>query len=156
MDNSTDKQYLINMYERLGISREVYECGERAMEDLKDRFDRIDRIAECNQMKVLAAMQENRVGESDLLPTTGYGYNDEGRDKLERVYAATFHTEDALVRPQLISGTHALTVALFGILRPGDVMLSVANHQDFLFICDMISIDCVSNYFIFIAAAFIH
>ena len=127
MDNSTDKQYLINMYERLGISREVYECGERAMEDLKDRFDRIDRIAECNQMKVLAAMQENRVGESDLLPTTGYGYNDEGRDKLERVYAATFHTEDAIVRPQLISGTHALTVALFGILRPGDVMLSVAG-----------------------------
>jgi len=115
------------MYGKLGISREIMESGERVSDALKDRFEQIDRIAEYNQMKVLAALQECHVGESDLLATTGYGYNDEGRDKLERVYSRTFHTEDAIVRPQLISGTHALTVALFGVLRPGDVMLSVAG-----------------------------
>lgn len=127
MDKFLNDQDLVAMYERLGISRETYESGLRTLDALKERFERIDRIAEYNQMKVLAAMQECHVGESDLLATTGYGYNDEGRDKLERVYAGTFHTEDAIVRPQLISGTHALTVALFGVLRPGDVLLSVAG-----------------------------
>ena len=102
LDKFLNDQDLVAMYERLGISRETYESGLRALDALKERFERIDRIAEYNQMKVLAAMQECHVGESDLLATTGYGYNDEGRDKLERVYAGTFHTEDAVVRPQLI------------------------------------------------------
>lgn len=112
------------MYCELGISKEVYEFGEEILEGLKERFERIDKIAEYNQMKVLKAMQKNRVSEAHFAATTGYGYNDIGRDTLEQVYADIFHTEDALVRPQITCGTHALALALMSNLRPGDELLS--------------------------------
>lgn len=113
-----------DMYEKLGISKEVYEYGENIIEKLKDRFDAIDKVAEYNQMKVIAAMQKNKVSEMHLGTSTGYGYNDDGRDTLEQVYADIFHTEAALVRPQIMCGTHALNVALAANLRPGDELLS--------------------------------
>ena len=113
-----------DMYESLGISREVYEYGEVIIDSLRERFDGIDATAEYNQLKVLKGMQENQVSEACLLGTTGYGYNDLGRDTLEKVYASVFHTEDALVRPQITCGTHALALALMSNLRPGDELLS--------------------------------
>lgn len=112
------------MYRELGISPEVLKFGTEIEASLKERFEQIDATAEFNQMKVLHAMQEARVSDIHFAATTGYGYNDIGRDTLEEVYAKTFHTEAALVRPQLISGTHALHVALSGNLRPGDELLS--------------------------------
>ena len=114
----------MEMYQQLGISREVYELGEQICTGLKERFEKIDEIAEYNQLKVVGAMQKNKVGEACLLGTTGYGYNDLGRDTLEAVYASVFHTEDALVRPQITCGTHALALALMSNLRPGDELLS--------------------------------
>ena len=114
-----------NMYcEHLGISEDVYNYGQNVIKELKERFDRIDEIAEYNQLKVLSAMQKNKVAEMHLYGTSGYGYNDEGRDTLERIYADIFKTEDALVRPQIICGTHALNVAISSNLRPGDELLS--------------------------------
>ena len=113
-----------NMFQSLGISKEVYEYGETILKDLKTRFEEIDERAEYNQLKVLKAMQDNQVNEACLLGTTGYGYNDIGRDTLEAVYASVFHTEDALVRPQITCGTHALALALMSNLRPGDELLS--------------------------------
>ena len=112
------------MYQKLGISSEVLAFGNKIEAQLKERFDHIDKTAEYNQLKVLHAMQENKVSEACLYTSTGYGYNDVGRDTLEAVYASTFHTEAALVRPLLACGTHALAVALMGNLRPGDEMLS--------------------------------
>lgn len=112
------------IYADMGIEQEVYDFGERVCASLKDRFAAIDETAEYNQLKVLNAMQKNRVGEACLLGTTGYGYNDIGRDTLEKVYADVFHTEDALVRPQITCGTHALALALHSNLRPGDELLS--------------------------------
>ena len=113
-----------NMYEALGISREVYEFGEKIIKELEPRFKAIDETAEYNQLKVLKAMQDNKVSEACLLGTTGYGYNDIGREKLEAVYASVFHAEDALVRPQITCGTHALALALMSNLRPGDMLFS--------------------------------
>ena len=115
---------LENMYRELGISQKVLEFGLKIEEELKERFAAIDETAEYNQMKVIGAMQKARVSDIHFAATTGYGYNDLGRDVLEDVYAKTFHGEAALVRPQLISGTHALHVALSGNLRPGDELLS--------------------------------
>jgi cystathionine beta-lyase family protein involved in aluminum resistance len=115
---------LQEMYQDLGISPEVYEFGAKIEESLKERFAAIDDTAEYNQLKVLKAMQEARVSDVHFAATTGYGYNDLGRDTVEEVYAKAFHAEAALVRPQLISGTHALHVALSGNLRPGDELLS--------------------------------
>ncbi|MBE6943090.1 MAG: hypothetical protein E7453_02340 [Ruminococcaceae bacterium] len=112
------------MYRDLGVSQEVYEYGEKALEKLKTRFAAIDQVAEYNQSKVIAAMQKNRVSAACFAGTTGYGYDDMGRDNLERVYADVFHTEAALVRPQITCGTHALTVALSANLLPGDELLS--------------------------------
>ncbi|MEY8352168.1 methionine gamma-lyase family protein [Lachnospiraceae bacterium 54-53] len=112
------------MYENMGISRKVLDLGKKTEGSLKDRFTEIDGTAEYNQMKVIKAMQDNRVSDIHFAATTGYGYNDLGRDTLEAVYAGTFHTESALVRPSLISGTHALAIALSGNLRPGDELLS--------------------------------
>lgn len=112
------------IYKELGISQEVYQFGERILETLKERFQKIDETAEYNQMKVLKAMQKNRVSDVHFAATTGYGYNDIGRDTLEQVYADIFHTEAALVRPQLTCGTHALAVALSANLLPGDELLS--------------------------------
>lgn len=112
------------MYASLGISAETYEYGNQILEKLNSRFREIDEIAEYNQLKVVKAMQECQVSEACLLGTTGYGYNDLGRDTLEAVYARVFHTEDALVRPQITCGTHALALALMSNLRPGDELLS--------------------------------
>lgn len=108
----------------MGISEEVYRFGETALAGLKERFEQIDETAEYNQLKVLRAMQENKVSEACLYGTTGYGYNDLGRETLEKVYASLFHAEDALVRPQITCGTHALALALMSNLRPGDELLS--------------------------------
>ena len=115
---------LQEMYARMGIGKQVYEYGETVLDKLADRFRKIDETAEYNQMKVVKAMQDCRVSEACLLGTTGYGYNDLGRDTLEAVYAGIFHTEDALVRPQITCGTHALALALMSNLRPGDELLS--------------------------------
>lgn len=112
------------MYNELGIAKETLSFGETILSQLKERFDGIDAVAEYNQLKVIKAMQEARVSEACLLGTTGYGYNDLGRDTLETVYANIFHTEDALVRPQITCGTHALALALMSNLRPGDELLS--------------------------------
>ena len=112
------------MYSTLGISKEVFAFGTKIEEELKERFAKIDEIAEYNQLKVLKGMQDNKVSDIHFAATTGYGYNDLGRDTLEDVYASVFHAESALVRPQLISGTHALHIALSGNLRPGDELLS--------------------------------
>ncbi len=118
---------LEGIYADLGISEKLYKFGAAVEEELKSRFEAIDEIAEYNQMKVLKAFQDARIGEAHFASTSGYGYNDEGRDKVEEVYANAFHAQSALVRPQLMSGTHALTVALFGNLRPGDELLSPAG-----------------------------
>ena len=112
------------MYRELGIGDEVLGFGAEIEEGLRERFAGIDAVAEYNQMKVIRGMQVNRVSDIHFAATTGYGYNDLGRDTLEDVYASVFHGESALVRPQLISGTHALHVALSGNLRPGDERLS--------------------------------
>lgn len=115
---------LTTMYESLGVSRAVYEYGERILEELKPRFAEIDRTAEYNQTKVLAAMQKNKLSAGCFAATTGYGYDDMGREVLEKVYADCFGTEAALVRPQITCGTHALAVALGANLLPGDELLS--------------------------------
>lgn len=112
------------LYRELGISKEVYEYGRRIEEELADRFLQFERTAEYNQLKVIRAMQENRVSEGCFQYASGYGYNDQGRDTLEAVYASAFHTEAALVRPQITCGTHALALALSANLRPGDELLS--------------------------------
>ncbi len=115
---------MTTMYKELGISEKVLQFGEEIEKKLKNRFAEIDRIAEYNQLKVLRAMQECKVSESCFHYASGYGYNDQGRDVLEEVYAKTFHTEAALVRPQITCGTHALALALSANLRPGDELLS--------------------------------
>ena len=116
--------FLEEQYRNLGISREVYEFGEKIEASLKERFDEIDARAEFNQMKVIKAMQDNRVSAECFNISSGYGYNDLGRDTLEKVYASCFKGEDALVRPQITCGTHALALALMSNLRPGDELLS--------------------------------
>ena len=115
------------LYQQLGISSQVYDFCHEIEESLKERFEQFDKTAEYNQMKVLLAMQKNRVSEECFGSSSGYGYNDYGRDTLEKVYADTFHTEACLVRPQIACGTHALAIALFGNLRPGDEMLAPAG-----------------------------
>ncbi len=115
------------MYESLGVSRPVLDFTGEILKGLEERFRRIDETAEYNQLKVIKAMQEARVSAECFQTTSGYGYNDLGRDTLEQVYALTFHTEAALVRPQITCGTHALAVALSGNLRPGDELLSISG-----------------------------
>lgn len=112
------------MFQELGISKKVLEFSEKILEDLSERFKEIDEVAECNQMKVVKAMQDNRVSAACFAGTTGYGHDDLGRDTLEKVYASVFHTEAAIVRGQITCGTHALAVALSANLLPGDEMLS--------------------------------
>lgn len=116
-----------DIYNTLGISPAVYEYGEKILDGLRERFEKIDETAEYNQLKVINAMQKARVSAECFNTSTGYGYNDIGRDTLEQVYAETFHTEDALVRPQITCGTHALSLALSANLRPGDEMLSISG-----------------------------
>ena len=115
---------LLELYNGMGISNAVYNYGQDALKKLEERFAEIDKIAEYNQAKVISAMQKNRVSATCFAATTGYGYDDMGRDTLEKVYADVFHTEAALVRPQITCGTHALTVALSANLLPGDELLS--------------------------------
>ena len=117
-------EQLLNLYAQMGISPAVYAYGEKTLEKIADRFAQIDKVAEYNQAKVLSAMQKNRVSAACFAATTGYGYDDMGRDNLEKVYADVFHTEAALVRPQITCGTHALTIALSANLLPGDELLS--------------------------------
>ena len=116
-----------NVFAQTGVSDAVYSFGEEVLAALRPRFDEIDRVAEYNQAKVIAAMQKNRVNVACFAGTTGYGYNDVGRDTLERVYADCFHTEAALVRPQITCGTHALAIALSANLLPGDEMLAISG-----------------------------
>ena len=121
------EEQITHMYRDMGISESVYRFGAQIERQLKDRFDEIDRIAEYNQMKVIRAMQESRVNAGCFQYTSGYGYDDLGRETLEKVYAGVFHTQSALVRPQIACGTHALAVALAANLRPGDELLSPAG-----------------------------
>lgn len=118
------EDYLENAYQQMGISKEVYHLCQEIEESLKNRFKKLDKITECNQLKVLQAMQKHHVSEAHLAPTTGYGYNDIGRETLEKVYADIFGTEAALVRSQITCGTHALALALSANLRPGDELIS--------------------------------
>ncbi|MBQ4308029.1 MAG: methionine gamma-lyase family protein [Lachnospiraceae bacterium] len=112
-----------SMYSRFGIGEKVLAFAEPILQELSPRFAETDRIAEYNQLKVIRAMQEAHVGEANLMGTTGYGYDDIGRDGLEETFARAFCTEDALVRPQITCGTHALALALMANLRPGDGLL---------------------------------
>ncbi len=113
-----------SIYNRLGVSDQVLRFGQEVLEGLTDQFRHIDQVAEFNQAKVIAAMQKNRVNATHFNLSTGYGYDDEGRDNLERVYADCFGAEAALVRPQITCGTHALALALAANLLPGDELLS--------------------------------
>ncbi len=115
---------LQNAYKELGISDSIQRIGREVLSSLSERFQEIDERAEYGQLKVLQALKQNNVSEACLSGTTGYGYNDLGRDTLEKVYADVFHTEDALVRPQITCGTHALAIALSSMVRPGDEILS--------------------------------
>lgn len=117
----------LEIYKTAGISEEVYKFSNEILDGLKERFEKIDKVAEYNQIKVINAMQKNKVSEMHFNGSSGYGYNDDGRDNLEAVYASVFNTEDALVRPNLVCGTHALTIALAGNLRPGDELLSISG-----------------------------
>ncbi|MBR5510012.1 MAG: methionine gamma-lyase family protein, partial [Lachnospiraceae bacterium] len=118
---------LKEMYRVMGISEAVYTYGQKIEEELKERFAEIDETAEYNQLKVVHAMQKRRVSDIHFASTSGYGYNDLGRDTLEEVYAEAFHAEAALVRPQITCGTHALAVALAANLRPGDELLAISG-----------------------------
>lgn len=118
------EETLYSVYKEMGFSKEVCDYAFDVERSLKDRFDRIDKIAEFNQLKVLKAMQDNKLSDAHFATATGYGYTDIGRDKLEEIYASVFKTEAALVRPQITCGTHALAIALAGNLRPGDEVLS--------------------------------
>ena len=122
--NQNLKAELTEAYRSLHLDEKVLAYCLKVEDSLKERFEEIDRVAEFNQLKVIKAMQDNRVSDIHFAATTGYGYNDLGRDTLEEVYASAFHAEAALVRPQLTCGTHALTIALSGNLRPGDEILS--------------------------------
>jgi len=119
-----EKMDINSIYSELGIGCEVLEFGEKTLKNLEERFAKLDKIAEYNQLKVLSAMQKCKVSEACFMQSSGYGYSDLGRDTLEKVYAYIFHTEDALVRPQITCGTHALNIALSSQLRPGDELLS--------------------------------
>lgn len=125
MDNLNKE--IQKQYERMGINSDVLNISDEIINDLSQRFQKIDKIAEYNQLKVVSAFQKNKVAEEHFNTTTGYGYNDIGRDTLEKVYAYVFHTEDALVRPQITCGTHALGLALSANLRPGDKLMYISG-----------------------------
>ncbi|HAV89904.1 MAG TPA: hypothetical protein DCW44_01310, partial [Eubacterium sp.] len=116
-----------NMYLSMGIEKKVYDFGEKILESLEERFKKIDKVAEYNQLKVINAFQKNKVADVHFNGSSGYGYNDIGRDTLEKVYADVFNTEAALVRPQITCGTHALAIALAANVRPGDEILYVSG-----------------------------
>lgn len=118
------KELLRNFY---GLDEETFNLSNEVMEDIKDRFEQIKQVREYNQYKVLKAMQEANLSDNHFNWTTGYGYNDIGRDKIEEIYSKVFNTEDAIVRPIIVNGTHALTLCLQGLVRPGDEILSVTG-----------------------------
>ena len=113
--------------ENFGITDEVLGLIEDAEKDIKSQFERVDKIAQINQLKVMKAFSDNRVSEAHFAPTTGYGYDDIGRDTLDKVYAQVFDAEDALVRHNFVNGTHALSTMLFGVMRPGDLLVSATG-----------------------------
>ena len=115
------------MYTEFGIKKEILELSKEVEKEIQPQFEKIDKIKEMNSLKVLEAFQYCRLSEMHLHSSTGYGIDEIGRNKVEEIYARIFRTEDALVRAQLISGTHALAVTLFGLLRPGDTMLSISG-----------------------------
>lgn len=123
----TENTQLNDIYLKMGISKNTIDFADNIERQIKPQFDRIDTIAEYNQMKVIKAMQDNKVAEMHFNSSTGYGYNDDGRDTLESVYASVFNAEAALVRPQITCGTHALSIALSGNLRPGDKLLYISG-----------------------------
>ena len=115
------------MYKKFGISENLLELSEKVEESIKEEFKKINKLCEYNSLKVLNAFQKYNISDIHFNSTTGYGYSDIGRDTIEKVFAEVLHTEDSLVRSQFISGTHALTVALFAFLRPGDTFLSISG-----------------------------
>ena len=115
------------MYREFGIKKEILELSKEVEKEIQLQFEKIDKIKELNSLKVLEAFQYCRLSEMHLHSSTGYGIDEIGRNKVEEIYARIFRTEDTLVRAQLISGTHALAVTLFGLLRPGDTMLSISG-----------------------------
>ncbi|WP_304205802.1 methionine gamma-lyase family protein [Peptostreptococcus russellii] len=110
-----------------GIDRNIFELSKEVDRDIQPQFNKMREIREYNQLKVLNAMQEAQLSDNHFNWTTGYGYNDLGREKVEEIYARVFHTEDALVRPQIVNGTHALSLTIQGIVRPGDEILSITS-----------------------------
>ncbi|MFR3499692.1 MAG: aminotransferase class I/II-fold pyridoxal phosphate-dependent enzyme, partial [Paraclostridium bifermentans] len=118
------KELLKNFY---GLDDEIFNLSNEVMEDIKSRFEEIKETREYNQYKVLKAMQESNLSDNHFNWTTGYGYNDIGREKIEEIYSKVFNTEDAIVRPIIVNGTHALTLCVQGIVRPGDEILSVTG-----------------------------
>ncbi|KRQ87022.1 Methionine gamma-lyase [Caloramator mitchellensis] len=119
------KQFMLEKY---GFTEKAIDLSEKAMKDISDLFNKIDEIKEYNQLKVLKAMQDEKLSDAHFTHSTGYGYGDIGRDTLDRVYARVFNSEDALVRPHIVSGTHAITIALFGNLRPNDTLLAITGR----------------------------
>lgn len=115
------------MYSKFGIKKEILELSKEVEKECETQFKRIEEIKEINSLKVLSAFQKCGLSEMHMQSATGYGIDEPGRNKIEEIYAEIFNTEDALVRAQLISGTHALAVTLFGLLRPGDTMLSITG-----------------------------
>lgn len=115
------------MYKQFGIKEEVINLSKKVEKDLRPIFDETEKIAEYNSLKVLSAFQKYNLSEMHFNGTTGYGYGDIGRDTIEKIYADIFKSEDSLVRTQFISGTHAISTALFGILRPGDTLISISG-----------------------------
>ena len=115
------------MYKNFNIDQKVIDLVKQSEKELTDKYKEIDEICEYNSLKVLKAFQDNKLSEIHFGQTTGYGYNDIGRETIESIYKDIFKTEDALVRSQFISGSHALTVALFSILRPNDILLSITG-----------------------------
>ena len=118
------EELLLSKY---GIDKKIFDLSKEVDQEIKAQFDRIKEIREYNQLKVLNAMQEANLSDNHFNWTTGYGYNDIGREKLEEIYANVFHAEDALVRPQIVNGTHALSLTVQGIVRPGDEILSITS-----------------------------
>ena len=116
------------MYKELGISEKVLEMANEVEKEIEHIFEKLEENCLKSSMKVLKAFQDNKVSTTDFNEITGYGYYDAGREKLEKIYADIFKAEDALVRPQIMSGTHALTIALFGLLKYGDTMISISGE----------------------------
>ena len=120
MNTKKTKEFLIDNFK---ISENIIEFVQCCEDELREQFKELDQITEYNQIKVLSAFQNNRISDNHFNWNTGYGYDDIGRDAVERVYADIFHTESALVRTQMVNGTHSLAITLFGVLRPGDEMI---------------------------------